>query len=329
MKYRKSEAKEYAREALRGIWDSVGTPFTPEGKLDEAGIRRNMNHLIENLQVDGNYTSGNVAEFWSLSTAERKRAHEAYIEAAAGRIPMMAGVHDQSADTAVELARHAQDVGYDLVIILTPFIAARNDAAVLEYMTYVSQRVDIGIVLFNSPGACHLIGPELARRLAALPNVCGMKQTDWNPHATILLEEAVGDRIVISVAEETVWLHNMIHLGHRWLITYTPHTYQVAGWLPLKEYTELALAGDLKRAAEVSASLAPLRAANSRWIMGPWAQGRMPVAALKLWEELIGMAAGPVRPPAVPLTKEEREELRADLRRAGLLQKAEAATAPQ
>ena len=325
MKYRKHEAKEYAREALRGIWDSPGTPFTPAGDLDEAGIRRNMNHLVENLRVDGAYTSGNVAEFWSLSTGERKRSHEVYLEAAAGRIPMMAGVHDQSAGSAVELARHAQDIGYDFVIILTPFIAARNDDAVAEYMTYVAERVDIGIVIFNSPGACHPIGPDLARRLAALPNVCGMKQTDWNPHATILLEEAVGDRIVISVAEEAVWLHNMAQLGHRWLITYTPHTYQVAGWLPVREYTGLALTGDLKRATEVSASLTPLRAANSRWIMGPWGQGRMPVAALKGWEELIGMAAGPVRPPVLPLTKDEKEELRADLRRAGLLARAEAA----
>ncbi|MBI1725322.1 MAG: dihydrodipicolinate synthase family protein [Candidatus Tectomicrobia bacterium] len=327
MKYRKHEAKEYAREALRGIWDSLGTPFTPEGEVDEAGIRRNMDHIIEDLRVDGNYCSGNVAEFWSLSTGERKRAHEVYLEAAAGRIPMMAGVHDQSAGSAVEMARHAQDIGYDLVIILTPFIAARSDAAVLEYMTYVAGRVDIGIVIFNSPGACHPIGPDLARRLAALPNVCGMKQTDWNPHATALLEEAVGDRIVISVAEEALWRRNMTQLGHRWLITYTPHTYQVAGWLPVKEYTGLALAGDLKRATEVSASLAPLRAANSRWIMGPWGQGRMPVAALKRWEELIGMAAGPVRPPVLPLSREEEEGLRADLKRAGLLARAEAISA--
>ncbi|MEK6709761.1 MAG: dihydrodipicolinate synthase family protein [Nitrospinota bacterium] len=327
MKYRKREAKEYAREVLRGVWTALPTPFTREGALDEAGIRRNMDIIVEGLRVDGHYCSGNVGEFWSLSLEERKRAHEVMLDGAGGRIPMMAGVHDQSARAALELARHAQEAGYDFVIILTPFIAARSDAAVLEYMSYVAERVDIGIVLFNSPGSSHPIGPDLARRLAALPNVCGMKQADLNPHGTILLQEAIGDQIVFSVADEAVWFHNMTQLGHRWLLTYTPHMYQVPGWLPIREYTELALRGETGRAAALSQSLAPLRAAHARWLMGPWAQGRMPIAAMKWWMELIGMAGGSVRPPVCPLSEEEREGVRASLKRAGLLARAEAISA--
>lgn len=327
MKYRKHEAKEYARETLRGIWSALTTPFTAAGEVDAPAIRRNMDHIIEGLRVDGHYCSGNVAEFWSLTTEERKRVHEVFLEGAAGRIPMMAGVHDQSVHVALDLARHAQEIGYDFVIILTPFIAARNDDSVFEYMRYVAERVDIGIVLFNSPGASHPIGPGLARRLAALPNVCGMKQADLNPHNTVLLQEAVGDRIVFSVADEIVWFHNMTQLGHRWLLTYTPHMYQVSGWLPIKEYTSLALAGEVKRAATLSAELGPLRAAHSRWIMGAWNQGRVPIAAMKHWMKLIGMAGGAVRPPVLPLTQEEEEGVRADLKGAGLLARAEAASA--
>jgi len=327
LKYRKGEAKAYAREVFQGVWTALPYHFGPDGSLDEAAIRRNVEIIIEDLKMDGHYCSGNVAEFWSLTPEERKRAHEVTLEAAGGRIPMMAGVHDQSAVVAVDLARHAQSIGYDFVICLTPFVAARSDAAVLEYMTYLAERVDIGIVIFNSPGASHPIGADLARKLAGLPNVCGLKQADLNPHGTLILQEAIGDRVVFSVADEAVWFHNMTQLGHRWLLTYTPHMYQVPGWLPLKEYTELALRGEVARAAELSASLTPLRMVHARWIMGPWGYGRMPVAAMKWWMELIGMAGGPVRPPMVPMAEAEREALRADLERAGLLARAEKAPA--
>ncbi|MEE9257738.1 MAG: dihydrodipicolinate synthase family protein [bacterium] len=321
MKYAKGEAKEYAREALRGIWTSLPYHFTEDDALDEYAIRRNVDIVVGDLQVDGHYSDGNVAEFWSMPLDERKRAQEVMLEATAGRVPLMAGTHHQSAKEALALTRHAQDIGCDFAIMLTPYIAANNDASVLEYFRYIAERVDIGLVLFNSPGATYPISPELAAELVKIPNVCGMKQADHNPYATLRLQEVVGDRIVISVADENVWLHNMTQLGHRWLLTYTPHMYQVPGSLPVKEYTDLVLAGDVKRAAEVSASLTPLRMVNAKWIMEPWRKGRMSMGAMKAWMEMIGMAGGPVRLPVLPITDEERDALRADLERVGFLGK--------
>ena len=91
MKYGKGEAREYAKEALRGIWTSLPYHFTPDDRLDEAAIRRNVDIVIDDLQVDGHYSDGNVAEFWSLPLEERKRAQEVMLEATAGRVPLMAG----------------------------------------------------------------------------------------------------------------------------------------------------------------------------------------------------------------------------------------------
>ncbi len=324
MKYAKGEAKEYAREVLRGIWTSLPYHFTPGDTLDEAAIRRNVEIVVADLKVDGHYSDGNVAEFWSMPTAERMRAQEVMLEATAGRVPLMAGTHHQSAKEALALTRHAQEIGCDFAILLTPYIGANNDDSVLEYFRYIAGRVDIGIVLFNSPGATYPISPELAGELVKIPNVCGMKQADHNPYTTLRLQEEVGDRIAISVADENVWFHNMTQLGHRWLLTYTPHMYQVAGSLPIKEYTDLVIAGEVKRAAEVSAGLTPLRMVNAKWIMEPWRKGRMTMGAMKAWMEMIGMAGGPVRPPVLPITDEEREALRADLERVGFLGKVRA-----
>ena len=323
MKYGKGEAREYAKEALRGIWTSLPYHFTLDDRLDEAAIRRNVDIVIDGLQVDGHYSDGNVAEFWSMPLEERKRAQEVMLEATAGRVPLMAGTHHQSAMECLALTRHAQDIGCDFAIILTPFIAADNDDSVLAFFRYIADRVDIGLVLFNSPGATYPISPELAQELVKIPGICGMKQADHNPYTTLRLQEEIGSEIAISVADENVWFHNMTQLGHRWLLTYTPHMYQVPGWLPIKEYTDLVVAGDVSKAAEVSAGLTPMRMANAKWIMEPWRKGRMSMGAMKTWMELIGMAGGPVRPPVLPFDETERGALKTDLERVGLLNRAQ------
>jgi 4-hydroxy-tetrahydrodipicolinate synthase len=318
MKYTKNEGKDAAREILRGVWTAMPYCWSADDTFDEPANRANMEHIVSGLEVDGHYCSGNIAEFWSMPNEERMRAHEVMLDAAGGRIPMIAGCHHQSAKDAVTLARHAQDIGYDFVIVLTPYMAARTDDAVFAFYEYIAERVDIGIVLFNIPHSYHPVGPELARRLAALPNIVAFKQGDHSPAATQALERAVGDRLVISVADEEPWLHNMTQLGHQWLLNYNPHLYQVPGYLPIRDYTAMAQAGDIAGATKLAASLRPLRELHARWIMGYWRQGRMPIAEMKHWQECIGMLGGPVRPPCLPMDEAAQAAFRAEFDATGL-----------
>ena len=73
MKYKKSEAKEFARQNLRGIWAAALTPFTPSLKLDETGFRQNIRHWIDELEIDGLFIAGKQGEFYSMSISERKQ----------------------------------------------------------------------------------------------------------------------------------------------------------------------------------------------------------------------------------------------------------------
>ena len=318
MKYRKGEAKDAARQILKGVWTAMPYCWDGSDEFDEAANRANMEHIITGLEIDGHYCSGNIAEFWSMPDEERMRAHEVMIDAAAGRIPMIAGCHHQSAKQAAMLARHAQDIGFDFVIVLTPYIAARNDDAVFAFYEYICERVDIGVILFNIPHNYHPISPQLAKRLAQLPNICAYKQGDNSPAATHALMHELGDELVISVADEAPWLQSMTQLGLQWLINYNPHLYQVPGYLPVKDYTERALAGDVAEATRIAASLQPIRELHGKWIMGYWLSGRMPLSEMKYWQELIGMAGGPVRPPIIEMTEAAQMELRADLVATGL-----------
>jgi len=319
MKYRKHEAKEYAKTVLKGVWTALPTNFTADHKLDEAGNAANLEHCISKLQLEGHYCIGNVGEFWSMTDEERMRVHEINVDVARGRVPLIAGCHHQNPYEAVKLSQHAQAVGIDFVIILTPFVAARNDDAVYEYYRFIAERIDIGIVLFNTEST-YPISKRLAVRLAEIPNICGFKQGVSKPQPTIGLRQALGEKVEVSVADETPWLFNLSVMGDRWLLNYCPHLYQVPGYLPVNDYTRAARAGDMNTATEICRSLNPLRAVLEKWIPGYGNAGaRMAIAEQKYWMELVGMVGGPVRPPCSEMTEESKRQMRADLEATGLL----------
>lgn len=91
MKYNKSEAKEYAREQLKGVWTALPTVFTEDDKVDEAGNSFNIERCISDLKIGGHYCLGNIGEFWSVTNEERMKVHEINVETANGRMP----VHEQ------------------------------------------------------------------------------------------------------------------------------------------------------------------------------------------------------------------------------------------
>lgn len=318
MKYSKSESKEAARELLKGIWTAMPYCWDEDDNFDDVANRSNMDHIIENIKVDGHYCSGNIAEFWSMPDNERMHAHEVMLDQARNRIPMIAGCHHQSVKQVVTLAKHAQEIGYDFVIVLTPYVAARDDETVYQFYEYICSRVDIGIILFNVPQNCHPINANLAKRLAKLPNICGFKQADGSPASTHSIIDTVGKDIVISVADEAPWLTSMTQLGLQWLVNYNPHLYQSKDWLPLKDYTDAALNGEINKATEIAKSIQPLRELHAKWIMGYWNSGRMPISEMKYWQELIGMNGGRTRPPVIEISDEKKQELKEDLKNTGL-----------
>jgi 4-hydroxy-tetrahydrodipicolinate synthase len=329
VKYRKNEAKEAARSMLRGVWTALPTNFTEDDHLDEAAMAANLEHCISELQLEGHYCHGNVAEFWAMTNEERMRVHEINVDVNKGRVPLIAGCHHQNPNEVIKLAQHAQSAGIDFVIILTPYVAARGDDPIYDFYRYICERIDIGVILFNTE-ATYPIGVPLAKRLAKIPNICGFKQGVSKISSTIALREAIGKEVEVSVADEAPFVFNVGVMGDHWLLNYCPHLYQVPGYLPVNDYTRAAKTGDYNTAIRISRSLNPLRVVLSKWIPGyGGAGGRTPSAEQKYWMELIGMKGGPVRVPCAELTAEKKEQLRADLEATGLVEKAKAGRARQ
>ncbi|MEO7939140.1 MAG: dihydrodipicolinate synthase family protein, partial [Burkholderiaceae bacterium] len=253
MKYRKQDAKDYARENFRGVWAVTMTPFADDLSLDEAAYRSNLRHWAQTLKLGGLFVTGKQGEFFSMSVPERKRSFELAVEEAAGHCGIVTSCSDTNLDVVLDLARHSQHIGADYIVVHSPVLhfGAHTDATVYEYYRYLSEQLDIGIALWNHPDCGYVMSPELCARIAELSNIVAIKYSVDRPLYQRLTEIA-GDRILVSTASEEEWLDNIIELGWRlYLCSTPPFLLQTAVDQRINEYTRLAFAGDHAQARAV------------------------------------------------------------------------------
>ena len=179
MNYRRRDAKDYAREHFKGIWAAALTPFAPNLAVDEAGLRRNLRHWIDDLGIDGVFVCGKQGEFFSMSIAERKRSFDIAVEELGGHRTILS-CSDQNLDTVIDLARHAQAIGADYIVVHAPVLhfAHTQDDTLYQYYQTISAQVEIGIALWSHPDSGYLMSPELCARVADIPNVVAIKYSE-------------------------------------------------------------------------------------------------------------------------------------------------------
>jgi 4-hydroxy-tetrahydrodipicolinate synthase len=312
-----SDAKRLARSHLRGVWAATLTPFKADGSLDEAGWRRNLQHWYGDLGIAGLFVNGKQGEFYAMTLAERKHAAEVAAEEArlAGR-GLMVSCSDQSLDTVIELARHAQSIGAQYIVVHTPllYFGAHTEDTLVAYYSEVAASVDIGVTLWNQPPDCgYLLEPETCLRLAQISNVVAIKYSV--PRETYSkLTRLAGDRLIVSTSSEEDWLDNIVELGWQvYLCSTPPFLMQTAVDHRMHDYTDLALRGEVERARAIHASLAPVRhALKSTRPAGKAASHQ------KYWQELLGQTGGSVRRPLLELTEAEKALTREAFEHCGL-----------
>ena len=318
MDYTRTEAKRAARECLTGIWAATTATFDSQGALDLAGLRRDLGRLTGSLHIDGVFCGGVMSEFWSLSGSERRRLVEVVVDTVRGKCPVIAHTGHTSAYQAIELTRHAQKAGADFAALINPYYPPASDEGLYRWFETVCAGADIGIWLFDTAYSGVSLSLDLIERLAALDNVCGIKV--GRDHARYLEVLArVGDRILVCEPNEGTWLENMREHGQRvFMSSAAPYLYQTPQWQPMREYTALARRGEFAAAAQLAATLHPVRAVAAKWLHGK-ARRTDTLASIKTWAGVVGMSGGPVRPPLLPHTAAEQAELATDLAAAGLI----------
>ena len=315
MKYDKSGAKAYAKANMTGVWAAALTPFADDGRIDEDGFGENIRHWTRDLGIEGLFISGKQGEFYAMTVEERKRTFELAVEAAGDRGQTIMSCSDQSMDVVIDLARHAEAVGADYIVVHAPLLhfTKAQDETLYGYYRTISESVDIGIALWSHPDSGYLMSPGLCNRLADLESVVAIKYSV--PRAMYAeLTELASDRIQVSTASEEEWLDNIVELGWRlYLCSSPPFLLQTAKDRRMHDYTRAAFEGRTDEARAVSRSLDPVRAA-----LKGTRPPEKPHAHQKYWQELLGQVGGRVRAPMLELTDAERAATREAFEQCGL-----------
>jgi 4-hydroxy-tetrahydrodipicolinate synthase len=318
MKYCKSEAKEYAKHNMKGVWGASLTPFTPNYDIDEEGFRHNIRHCIDNLQIEGMFLNGLMGEAFHQTIAERKRLFAIAVEESEAKMVIMPYTADPVLENVLDMTKYAEEIGADYVTIINPkfYFGAMTDEGVFQYYKYIADRVNIAIVLFNQMEHGYLMSPQLISRISDIDNVVAIKDIAPEYHilqTRILCEE----KIVVSDAIEENWLINLTAKGQEAMIaTPAPFCLQSKKLRLIKEYTDLAIRGEIAKAWDAYKRLEPIRRSLEKVTV----PGKLQ-ATYKYWTQFLGMIGGDgrVRLPQAELTDAEKRAIKDSVESTGLV----------
>jgi 4-hydroxy-tetrahydrodipicolinate synthase len=278
-------------EPFHGVLPALITPFTEDGSaLETDALTATVDRLI-GAGVAGLVPGGSTGEFTTLSNSERRQLVEVTVQAAAGRVPVVAGTGALSTRETVELSVHAERAGATAVMIVPPFYDALSWRELLAHYAAVADAIEIPIMYYNLPSAT---GVKLtAAQLRELPVTC-LKDTGGDAVAATELIQTDGPTLLNGWDTLTF---AALAAGVRAVV------WGAASILPEQcvELHRLLIDDiDLPAARELWARLWPLR---------QFLVGQSYSAAVKTACRLVGDTTGPVRAPLLPLGDAATREL--------------------
>ncbi len=313
--YQKSEAQDWAWENLRGQWTTLITPFTPDNAFDEEGMRRNIRH-IRSLGTRGGGCTWGMGEYWSLTFDERVRDMDTVADEARGQWLTATHVTHTSAEDMLALAKRAEAVGFDLLVVAPPYIATRTEEQVVDYVKLLADNTSLAIMFYNSPQFGIVMSAQGLKQICDIPNVVGVKEASFDQELSIETHRLLGRDSIISTPDEWI-LFKGKELGFEqqvmfantsdWRFDVPDHNYYV-------QFIEKAMSGDLDEEF-YDTHVRPIKQVSDQW----WRRivqkhnGALPVPMCKYWGELMGMAGGHGRQPLADLSDDEKSELERDV----------------
>ena len=279
------------------------TPFTAEDELN-AEVTRELAARLVDGGCDALILNGTTGESPTTTVDEKLALIQAVKEEVGDRATIVAGAGTNNTRSSIDLAKRSADAGADALLIVTPYYSKPSQAGLIKHFTAVADATDLPVILYDIPGRSGIpIHADTIRALAAHPHIKGMKEAkgDLASAASLIpdtgLEYYSGDD-----ALNLPWLA----VGATGFISVVGH---IAPQL-LRELKTSFEAGDLARAREINATLAPLYAEQAK--LGG-------VSLSKAALQLQGVEVGEPRLPQVAARPEQVEELRLELEKGGFL----------
>ena len=282
---------------FEGAYTAMVTPFDKKDKLDEDGLRENVKFQIKK-GIDGLVPVGSTGECSTLSYEEHNQVIEVVVDAAKGKVPVLAGTGSNSTWEAIMLTKHAKEVGADGALLVVPYYNKPTQAGLYAHFKKLAEEVDIPQVIYNIPSRTVVnMLPETMAKLAKLKNIVGVKEASGDiKQAAKIIELTRGEDFSVISGNDSDTLAIM-KLGGVGIISVASNI------VPDKvvKIVESFRSGDVKTAEKIDRELLPLyKALFIETNPGP----------VKMAMSWMGMAAGGPRLPLVELDPENREKLR-------------------
>lgn len=291
---------------VEGIIPAMLTPFTKAGELDVDGIRETVNFLIEN-RVSEIMCLGSTGEAAALTKEERIKVIETTVEAAKGRVPVMAGTGAPTTREVIEQSKEAKSAGADSVMIVTPFYEIPNQEGLYRHYATAAEAVDIPIVMYNIPPHTNVeIGLDTLERLVEIDNIIGLKDSSGNLSYFAEVMRRFGDKIGVLTGGDDITFPCFALGCHGAILALC----NIAPRMVVDLY-QAVQQKEIERALQLYNQLLPIARAISSPVNFP--------APLKESVSMLGRPAGLARSPIMPVGEAEKANIRKALKAANLL----------
>lgn len=239
---------------LRGSMVALVTPFTARGAVDDAALRRLVERHVK-AGTSALVPCGTTGESATLSHEEHDHVIEAVIQAARGRVPVIAGTGSNNTQEAIRLTQHARQAGADAALLISPYYNKPTQRGLYLHFKAVADAVDIPLVLYNiaSRTAVNIEPETLAKLVEDVPTIVGVKEASGNLEQMSRILHLTRRRIALLSGDDALTLP-VLSIGGTGVISV------VANLVP-KDVVALIRAfeqGRLREAAERHDRLLPL-----------------------------------------------------------------------
>jgi len=289
---------------IKGSLPALVTPFR-DGRVDDEALERLIEwHIAEGS--DGLVAVGTTGESPTVSKDEHKQVIKQVVDGVGGRLPVIAGTGSNATAQSLDMLQHAEAVGADAALVVTPYYNKPNQAGLLSHYRALHDNSDLPILLYNIPGRCAIdILPQTMAEMASWPRIIGVKDATGSMERVSQQRALCGRDFVQLSAEDAAALGFNAH-GGRGCISVTAN---VAPRL-CAEFQKASLAEDLKLARDYQDRLLPL---HSAVFLEP------PAACVKYALSRLGLCREDVRLPLTPVNGETRQAIDKAMEIAGLL----------
>lgn len=296
-------------QSWAGCHVPIITPFKDDYSVDEAGLRKLVNYYIEDVKCDDIVPCGTTGESPTLDHEEHARVIEIVVDEVRGRVPIMAGTGSNSTKEAIEMTKHAADLGVSGSLQVCPYYNRPTQDGLLRHFEAIAEATSLPLFIYNIPSRTgRLIEAKTMIALSQIDSIIGMKDAcgDFMVTMDIMRETRQGKKKFYVLCGEDALTFPMLALGGDGGILAVSH---VIG----KEYREmihLYLAGKIEEAREIHYRTLPM--VKTLFIE----TNPVPV---KEALAMMGLPSGKLRLPLTPLRPENRETLRRILQEFGYL----------